>query len=214
MKFIKCSLAAVAMLAIATAATQNSYAALMNAGFETGPLVDDGSGIGKWQPFSGDGFTLATSAQDTTMPLTGTGHLALGIDNLANSFAGLFQDVSIAAGTPFTYSGYHKDNLGTNGAGIEIRVEYRDSVGDTEISRTDNLTPASLGGDYEPFAIDDVIPAGADTARVVYAIQSFGGAVDQSIFVDDTSVTIVPEPASIALIGLAGVAIASMRRRK
>lgn len=56
------------------------------------------------------------------------------------------------------------------------------------------------------------MPEGADTARAVYAIQSFGGVSDQQVFVDDVS--FVPEPSPHALIGSAGVALAILGRRR
>ncbi len=212
MKYLKFSLVAVAMLAMVVASTQDSVAGLVDGGFEAGPLVDDGNGVGKWNSFTNGG--LNSSDSTTTMPRSGLRSLELILGD-ANGFSGAFQDVAIPAGTPFTFSVWHKETTNQNGAGIEMRVEFVDSTnGNAEISRTANNTPASLGATWEPFSINDVIPAGADTARVVYAIQSFGAGVPQAIFVDDAAVTFVPEPTSIALMGFAGLAIASMRRRK
>ena len=72
--------------------------------------------------------------------------------------------------------------------GVEIRIEWRDSVADIEISRTANLSP-SLTGAYQEFEITSTVPDGADTARLVYAIQSFSVSPlgDVIVYVDDMS---------------------------
>ncbi len=166
--------------------------------------------VGSWEGFTSG--AAATSSNSTTMPRNGAQSLELTIDATLNQFAGVFQDVpGLIAGQEGTFSGWHKQVNGDSG-GIEIRIEWRDSVGDVEISRTPNLIP-SPAADYEEFSLTAMVPAGADTARVVYAIQSFGGALNQQVFVDDTSLTTIPEPASIALFGIAGMTLLTRRRR-
>lgn len=211
MKYLKCSLVAVAMLAMITATAQDSVAnPLVDPGFESA-FVDDGSGVGKWQPFAGGADNI--SEQGLTMPRTGAGHANLDLMS-DGGFAGFFQDVPAIAGAAIDWSVWAKDNLGNGGGSIEMRIEYRDSVGDTEVSRTPNLVPALASTDYELVTLSDTIPAGADTARVVFAIQSFGVSAPQSVFVDDALVVTIPEPTSIALMGLGGLAIVATRRRK
>jgi len=112
----------------------------------------------------------------------------------------------LTPGDNVEFSGWHLSLL--DSGGIEIRIEWRDSVNDVEITRTPNLTPTP-GAQYEPFSLPAVVPAGADTARVVYAIQSFGAGPNQLVRVDDLS--FVPEPASLALLSLGGLAM--LRRR-
>lgn len=216
MKYCRCLLVAllagVLLSAGSLALAQNK---LFDPGFEGSITYDGPPFLDSWEGFSsGDPTVNPLSVFGTTMPRTGSQALELAIDNVDNAFAGVFQDVPALAGNPIEFSVWHKALAGSNGAGIEMRIEFRDSVGNTEISRTSNFTPASLGTDYELFSVNAVMPAGSDTARVVYAIQSFGGVLDQQIFVDDASVTVIPEPTSVGLMGLAGLAIATMRRRK
>lgn len=213
MKFYKSFLVAMAVVAMAIASTQVAVATpLADPGFET-PLVDDGNGVGKWNPFSNGPPNL--SEQGLTMPRTGAGHANLYLEN-ANGFAGFFQDVTnVVAGSPIDWNVWAKENTGENGQGIEMRIEYRDSVNDVEVSRTGNFVPAGLGSQYEQIGFSDVVPAGADVARVVFAIQSFGAGVPQEVFVDDASVSVqqIPEPTTLGLAALAGLAIATRRRR-
>lgn len=175
--------------------------------------------VGSYETFSLDGDQATggdTVLHDTTMPRTGSGAVEIAIGSVANSFAGLFQDASFPsslAGTQAWFSGWHK--LQGNTGGTEARIEWRDSVNDVEISRTPNLTTSPAGSDYEEFIVSDTIPAGADTARLVYAIQSFGGVQDQTIFLDDVNFNIsgyVPEP-SAAMLALLGLAPLARRRR-
>ncbi len=179
---------------------------LSNAGFEDPVTYDGPPFVGFWEAFSGGG--TAASFNSTVMPLSGAQHLELVIDNQANNFAGAFQDVEgLSEGEEITFSVWAK-NVGLDSGGSEMRIEWRDSVSNTEISRTPNLVP-SLTSEYTLITLTDNVPAGADTARVVYAIQSFGGALNQNVYLDDASV--IPEPASMALLGLGGLAL--LRRR-
>ena len=190
-----------------------------NAGFEDPIANTDDSFVGRWQPFSLDGDEVAgpdTSQTSTTMPRSGASSLDLVIDNTANSFAGAFQDIKFPTGlggTDTWFSGWHK--LGDGAGGTEIRIEWRDSAANTEVSRTPNLTP-TIGPDYEEFVLPAQIPAGANVARIVYAIQSFGGPPTQQVFVDDVNFNIagIPEPTSLLLLSMGGCALISARRRR
>lgn len=212
MSCFKFALTSLVMLTICTAPgiAQNLF---NNASFED-PVMSGGAGpFTNWETFSLDGDQDAgadISRNSTSMPRTGVQSLEVAIDNVTNSFAGMFQDVSVSAGDMVTYSGWHKSLL--DGGGIEIRIEWRDSVNDVEISRTNNNTPIP-GVDYEMFSYDEVVPAGADSARAVYAIQSFGGVVDQQLFLDDFSFEAVPEPASLGLLGMGLCLLMGLRRR-
>ena len=99
--------------------------------------------------------------------------------------------------------------------GVEMRIEWRNSVSNTEISRTPNsvIVPTNQ---YTQFSVASTVPAGVDIARLVYAIQSFGPEPTNTgiVFVDDAFYDAVPEPATIGLIGIAFVASVAMRRRK
>jgi hypothetical protein len=57
---------------------------------------------------------------------------------------------------------------------------------------------------------------GATVARVVYAIQTFSGGPTNNgmVFIDDFSVTAVPEPSAIAGVSLGLLGLAGSRRRR
>lgn len=199
-----------AAIALATASLTASAGVLGNAGFEEDFFGDFPPASGSWVSFSADGDQFLggdVAFSSEAMARTGARSMELGL-TVANSFAGAFQDFGgLSAGQEWTFGGWHK-SLGVAG-GTEIRIEWRDSINDVEISRTGNLAP-TVGTDWEEFMLTDFVPVGADSARIVYAIQSFGAGIDQSVFVDD--VYFVPAPGALALIGLGGLT-ATRRRR-
>jgi hypothetical protein len=197
---------------VALAAHQVSADLLSNSGFEA-PITFDGPPfVGSWEGFSGgEGSQAANSA---VSPHSGAQHLALSIFAIDNTFAGVFQDVpNLVPGTTGIFSGWDKTTTNPLDLGVEIRIEWRNSVSNTEISRTPNLTPIP-SSDYTLFSLSSLVPAGADTARVVYAIQTFGPEPTNNgtVFVDDVSF-VVPEPATMAILGVGGVVLLGMRRR-
>ena len=198
------------LLSLATSTYANL---LVDGGFEN-PITQDGPPfVGLWEGFNGGGAAAFNSA---TMPRTGAQSLGLSISNTVNTFAGAFQDVAgLTAGTQFTLSGWHVTTSSPLSLGVEIRIEWRNSVSNTEISRTPNATPVPTSS-YTPFSFLTTVPAGADTARVVYAIQSFTTAPlgNGNVYVDDMSFALVPEPSSMALLGTAGLAMVAFRRRR
>ena len=130
-----------------------------------------------------------------------------------NSFAGAFQDIpNLTPGTSVTYSLWHKSTSNPLDLGTEVRIEWRDSVGNVEISRTANSTPVP-SSDYTEFSLSSVVPAGADTARIVYAIQTFGPEPTNSgsVYIDDVS--FVPEPSAGIMSLVALLAMPMLRRR-
>ena len=196
----------------ASAAPRALANSLANAGFEQPVTTDGPPFVGSWEAFNGG--TGALSANSNNVPRSGSWHLILGINNTDNTFAGVFQDVpNLTAGTPVVFSGWNMTTTSPLGVTPEVRIEWRNSTSGTEVARTTNLNPAP-GSTYTPFTLSSVVPAGADVARVVYAIQSFTPEPSNSgtVFVDDVS--FVPEPSAPLLFGLGGLAFALTRRRR
>ena len=204
-------LVAIVLVVGASAAPRALANALANPGFEQPVTTDGPPFVGSWEAFNGGAGTL--SANSNNVPRSGVGHLILAINNTDNTFAGVFQDVpNLTPGTPVVFSGWNMTTTSPLGLTPEVRIEWRNSAGNTEVSRTPNLNPTP-GAQYTPFTLASVVPAGADTARVVYAIQTFGPEPSNSgtVFVDDTS--FVPEPATPLLLAVAGLAFGLRRRR-
>jgi hypothetical protein len=168
--------------------------------------------VGSWEAFNGGAGSSAVN--DTLLPHSGSRDAHFNITATNNTFAGVFQDVPITAGLTYTYSGFHQSaNANPADYVTEARIEWRNSVTNTEVSRSQILPIA--GTQYTPFSETVPAPVGADTARVVYAIQTFsdtGTTNTGNVFVDDLSLTLVPEPTTLALAGLAGLSLLRPRR--
>jgi PEP-CTERM motif len=197
---------------LSVTASQASANLLANPGFESPITMDGPPFVGSWEGFQGGG---ASAANGSSMPRSGAMEVDLGLTTI-NTFAGVFQDVPVTALSPVTFSGWHKAGTSPLNLGTEIRIEWRNSVSDTEVSRTANLTPVATA-DYTQFVLATSAPATANIARVVYAIQSFSTAPlgNGGVFIDDFSVT-VPEPSTstLALAGIASIAGILVYRRR
>jgi hypothetical protein len=219
-------IAALALSSIASVAScphADAANLLVDPGFENPALytTDGPPFVGSWEAFTGGASTF--SVNDTLSPNSGARAAHLGITATNNTFAGFFQDVPITTGVSYTYSGFHESaNLAPADYVAEVRIEWRNSVSNVEVLRNQVLPIA--GATYTPFSLTAIAPAGADTARVVYAIQTFsdsGTSNTGKVFVDDLSLAAatptVPLPSSLAG-GSAGFAIviglARHRRRR
>jgi hypothetical protein len=210
--------AATALLVVVWANSASAQNLLVNAGFED-PITFNGPPfVGFWEGFSGGGPN-ASASNSTASPRNGTMNLDLTINNQDASFAGVFQDVEgLVPGQIGTWSGFQRTPTSpTNfGLGIEYRIEWRNSVSNTEVGRTPNSTTPAATDVYSPFSLTATVPPGADTARVVYAIQTFGGEPNPTntgtIYLDDVSFTVIPEPSALALAGLGALGL--LRRRR
>ncbi len=203
-----------AALAAWAAPTASAQQLLANPGFED-PITSDGAPfVGFWEGFSGGAG--ATAENSSTMPRTGALHLSLSIVNTNDTFAGVFQDVpGLSAGQPLQFSGWHKTTTTPLDLDAEVRIEWRNSGTDTEVSRTPNFLPV-ITTDYAPFELTANVPAGADTARLVYAIQTFTGGPTNNgtVFLDDMRAAIVPEPASALIAGCGLLGLLGLARRR
>jgi hypothetical protein len=206
-----CALFALAMMLLATARAAANFA---DPSFEN-PITSDGPPfVGLWEGFASAGTGAA--ANTSTTPRTGAMAVNLSL-TAGNAFAGVFQDIpNLVPGFPVTFSGWHR-TTGTApiNLGSEVRIEWRNSVTNLEVSRTPNSTPVPTAGAYTPFTLMSTVPAGADTARAVYAIQSFSTNPlgSGAVLIDDFTF-FVPEPTGLALLSFGALTIVARTRRR
>jgi PEP-CTERM motif len=182
-----------------------------NPSFED-PTVDMGSANDVWFRF-GSGAN-GVSSESIVMPRTGSRHIALQLTG-ANQFAGVFQNLNmpVSPGQIVNLSGFAKNasDLPFN-ATQEIKLEWQGTPNPPQ-NRLDDLT---LGSAYEMFSHTGVAPAGTTGLVVTYALSSFGvGQTGNSlVYLDDITVTIVPEPATVGLVGLGSLGLVAFARRR
>jgi hypothetical protein len=185
-----------------------------NPSFED-PTVDMGSANDVWFRFGSapDG----TSTESTVAPRTGSRHIALQLGGTTipgNQFAGVFQNLNqvVNPGQIVTFTGWAKNASGAPfNATQEIKLEWQGTPNPPQ-NRVDVLT---LGDTYSQFTHQGVAPAGTTGLVVTYAISSFGaGQGTALVHLDDFSVTIIPEPTTVGLIGMGALGLIGIARRR
>ncbi len=200
------SVAAAALgLAMSFGATDVNANLLSDAGYE-GTVGQNTNDEEAWNGFAGGPATVAI--ESTVAPLSGLQHLDMTTSGL-NAFSGAFQwERGITPGDLYTFSFSARAGVGVQDAAFEYRIEWI-NAGGGEVSRDQIIIPAaSLTSLYQPFSVGGFAPLDAVDAKVVTAIATFPGSTG-NVYVDDAS--LVPEPTSLGLLGLGGLA---MLRRK
>lgn len=196
-----------AILALASAA--NAANVLVNPGFE--------SGLSGWTPF-GNVFA------ETVTPRSGNGDAKM-FGGFSGGFnvGGLFQTFSATPGQTWEFSGFVRHNTGDALTGIGAdapatdnwvvqKFEFRDAsntaIASTELSVLDGRTATDT---WFGNTLSLTAPAGTQSIWAFYLYlqpQFAGGAV----LIDDTSLSVVPAPASLGI--LAGAGLLAGRRRR
>lgn len=165
---------------------------------------------------AGEGGVDFGAFSSTNNPRTGEQSAEIFISDFSGTFVGIFQEVTgLSAGLPATFSGWIAGTSegGSVNSGVEIRIEWFDSASGNEIARTDNLTPM-LTDNWEMFSVMDIVPAGADAARVVFDLQSLLGPAGLNVaYLDDTSFSVIPVPGALILM-LSALAPLSLFRKR
>jgi len=198
------ALPAFCLLIVAHASAQNL---VENPSFED-PTVTMGSANDVWFRFGSGGNGFAN--ESTTMPRTGSRHIELGLIG-PNQFAGVFQNLNmtINPGDVINMTGWVRNASGAPfNATQEIKLEWQGAAQ----NRLDVLT---LGSDYEMFSHTGVAPAGTTGLVVTYAISSFGAGQNGNslVHLDDVTVTLVPEPATLSALAIGALALLRRKRQ-
>jgi len=192
------------------AATTHGQNFLVDPGFEN----QTPPGSGGWNLFNGAAFS-------TNFAHSGTWSMA---DLALNSVPGSYEEFAATPGSKWELTGFGltpAQLTGTTAFGI-LQISYFDSahnnLGTVETSPGNAKASAQINGST-PAGVWTFLDTGIATAPPTTAfIQAFTLDVDfsghsQGVYFDDLSLTRVPEPSSVALLGLAALSGIWWRRR-
>lgn len=181
------------------------YSSSATAGLLTNPGFEDADNNGSY----GDGWGLFGSAGFHAF-FGPDGHASFFMDNLGN-FGGVFQSVPLADAAGMTYQ-FDLLNVRIENnaeANLTFGLEYYLADDSTSTGTFDMVAiPIPPTGDGLSFSMTGTAPAGTQIVRPIILFDNVTStASDQkNAFVFEVSLTKVPEPASLLLAGLAGLA--------
>ncbi len=195
------------VLVIATllSLTSTAHAAnlLTNSGFETG----DSSGWSLWNPGGNTNSVVAGgsggSAYSNKWDITGSG----------TAEAVIYQYQPITTGQPYTFTGDLKSDAVSNAeAFLKIQFHKTSGYSPTGPSYTSaKLTSASGWTSYS--LTTSAAPSDATYAELGFVLQGLGGGTGSAQF-DNGYADVVPEPASLLLLGSGLLGLFGVARKK
>jgi hypothetical protein len=193
-------LLAIVALAMSAPAFTGAQELLVNPGLESG-----GNG---WGSFGSAGFHNFFGAN---------GHGSLFSDNVGN-FGGIFQTgIAGSAGVPYLFKLNDVRIESNTAANYRWGLEFYAADDATKLDETIVPLPLSPTGDGLSFSMNALSnAAGVAFVRPIVLFDSVASSGGQrNVFVFDASLTVVPEPSSVALLTLVGAcsSLAASRRR-
>lgn len=175
---------------------------LSNPGFEDVDL--NGSQGDGWGSFGAAGFNAFFGPN---------GHASLFMDNPGNS-GGVFQTgVAATPGVEYQFDLLDVRIESNAAATVLFGLEWFASDDATKLGEA--LSPVSLAttGDGLSFSMTATAPSGTAFARPILRFDNVTSTANgqENLFVFDSSLTVVPEPGSAALLGLGGLVLARRR---
>ena len=178
---------------------------------------DDGASSEPWADVDGGGFGIFFKAFIGNPPWDPTA---------GNVDVNIYQDVLGTPGTQYRLTGWWgaEDNwsgFNTAGANALFGLQFLNGSGGLISSTLLDLEAAGLGNpaapglNYEQFAVMATAPAGTVSVRAIGSMVDgvFFQDPGQALVTDSWSLTVVPEPATVALVGIGLLAVVCARRR-
>ena len=222
---------AVAVALAAGASTTQAANLLANpgfdnpAGFTANPITVAGVNQG-WATFGGGGSSAPSDmSASTDSPLSAPGALLESL-NPGNNWnpAGAYQIVTgITPGQTYTFSIWGLTDTGKAGyaTGILIQLGFEDAALSGANSVENPGGTVGINGNFPTldtwtkYSVSATAPAGTTDAIVYAMFQDNNSAVAvENMYFDNGSLTLAPEPSTLALLGLGLAAPFILRRRK
>jgi|GEM_PF-2823712 len=167
---------------------------------------DNGGGLGEgWGSFGAAGFNDFFG---------GNPHASFFSDNIGN-FGGVFQTgIGGTAGALYQFDLLDVRIESNAAANYRFGLEFFQGDDATQISNTLVSIPLSPTGDGLSFSMQAAAPAGTVFVRPIIQFDNVTSTASgqENVFVFDTSLTVVPEPTTLSLLGLGALALIRRKR--
>ncbi|MEX1115361.1 MAG: PEP-CTERM sorting domain-containing protein [Akkermansiaceae bacterium] len=200
-------LIAISVTAASFMSTQAAVQLAVNGDFETGDTTG-------WASFPTANSTFTVTTPGASGSFAGT------ISNLTSGSAAVIKQANLGAGmlTPGMEITIMFDFLENSGPGGVVFAELFSEIAGGGVSKQEILGGAPLFGSaiFSPRSFTTTLGSdvsGGVTLQFAFATGAFEGSTSGGT-VDNVSITVIPEPASGALIGLAGLVLVTRRRRQ